>query len=48
MVPAANSVWLAQRIPNADLRVYGNAGHAFMTERRDEVVRDLLHFFAGG
>ncbi|MBI4516848.1 MAG: alpha/beta fold hydrolase [Deltaproteobacteria bacterium] len=47
MVPAPNSLWLAQRIANADLIVYGNAGHGFMTERRAEVVRDITAFLAG-
>jgi pimeloyl-ACP methyl ester carboxylesterase len=48
MVPVANSVWLAAQLPNADLVVYGNAGHGFMTERRDDVVRHIVDFLSEG
>lgn len=44
MVPAPNSILLAQHIPNADLILYANAGHGFMTERRDECVTAIIGF----
>lgn len=44
MIPAANSVLLAERIPQADLIIYGRAGHGFMSERRDDVIRDVVAF----
>ncbi len=48
MVPAANSVLLAQRIPSADLILYANAGHGFMTERRDECIAAITAFLSRG
>ena len=41
MVPAANSILLAQHIAAADLIIYANAGHGFLTERRDDCLEAI-------
>lgn len=48
MVPAPNSVLLARHIPAADLLMYANAGHGFLTERRDECLSAMVAFLAKG
>lgn len=42
MVPAPNSVLLARHIPNADLVMYANAGHGFLTERRQDCLDAIV------
>ncbi len=44
MVPAPNSVVLAQRIPQADLLMYANAGHGVLTERCAECLDAIVRF----
>ncbi len=44
MVPAPNSVLLAQRIPSADLAMYSNAGHGVLTERCAECLQAIIRF----
>lgn len=44
MIPAANSRILAERIPNARLRVWPGLRHGFNAERPDEVNAELLAF----
>jgi len=44
MVPAPNSILLAQHIAAADLIIYANAGHGFLTERRDECLEAIVGF----
>ncbi len=44
MVPAPNAVLLAQQIAAADLIMYANAGHGFLTERRDECLEAIISF----
>ena len=47
LIPPANSQTLAQRIPNARLVEFDQAGHLFFIERADEVNKSLIEFFAG-
>jgi pimeloyl-ACP methyl ester carboxylesterase len=47
MVPAPNSVLLAQAIPRADLIMYANAGHGVLTERRRECLDAIIGFLSG-
>jgi pimeloyl-ACP methyl ester carboxylesterase len=47
MLPAPNSVLLAQRIPDADLVMYANAGHGVLTERRRECLEAIIRFLMG-
>jgi pimeloyl-ACP methyl ester carboxylesterase len=44
LIPAKNSEILAERIPGAKLHLIPNAGHAFMTEGREEFIRTFLPF----
>jgi pimeloyl-ACP methyl ester carboxylesterase len=44
MVPAANSIQLAQHITAADLIMYADAGHGFLTERRDDCLEAIVGF----
>lgn len=44
MVPMPNSVLLARRIPNADLLVFANAGHGFITEKTAACVKAICRF----
>jgi pimeloyl-ACP methyl ester carboxylesterase len=44
LIPAKNSELLASRIPGAKLHLIMNAGHAFMTEGREEFLRVFLPF----
>lgn len=45
LVPPANSKTLAERIPNARLIEFPQAGHLFFIEKADEVNQVLLDFF---
>ncbi len=44
LIPAKNSELLASRIVGAKLHLIANAGHAFMTEGREEFLRVFLPF----
>ncbi len=44
LIPPENSEIIAARVPGAALKRYENTAHAFMTEARDAVVRDILDF----
>jgi len=46
MVPIANSVDLARRLPNADLVVYPDAGHGGIFQFHDQFVEAALAFLA--
>jgi pimeloyl-ACP methyl ester carboxylesterase len=46
LVPLANGVALAERIPGAQLKVYEDTGHIPEVERADEFNADLLAFLA--
>jgi pimeloyl-ACP methyl ester carboxylesterase len=45
LVPPANSKIIAERIPNARLIEFSEAGHLFFIEKPDEVNQALLDFF---
>jgi pimeloyl-ACP methyl ester carboxylesterase len=47
LVPLANGVALAERIPGARLKVYPETGHIPEVERADEFNADLLAFLGG-
>ncbi|HXN86212.1 MAG TPA: alpha/beta fold hydrolase [Candidatus Binataceae bacterium] len=44
LIPAKNSELIASRIPGAKLHLIANAGHAFMSEGRDEFLRVFVPF----
>ena len=44
LIPAKNSELLASRIPGAKLHLIPNAGHAFMSEGREEFARVFVPF----
>lgn len=44
LIPPENSDLLAAQIPGAILKRYENTAHAFMSEARDLVVRDIFEF----
>lgn len=46
MVHAYNSFFMSQRMPNAQLILYPNAGHAFQFQYPDLVAQDTLRFLA--
>jgi pimeloyl-ACP methyl ester carboxylesterase len=48
MVPTANSVDLARRIPDARLSIYDDAGHGGIFQHHDRFVAEALDFLAGG
>jgi pimeloyl-ACP methyl ester carboxylesterase len=43
-VPVANATALAERIPQARLRVLGDAGHLVFIERFADVNREVITF----
>jgi pimeloyl-ACP methyl ester carboxylesterase len=45
LVPPGNSKIIAERIPNARLIEFADAGHLFFIEKADEVNQKLLDFF---
>lgn len=47
MVPTSNSVDLAKRLPNSELKIYPDAGHGGIFQVHDEFVPHALHFLAG-
>ncbi|HEY6395181.1 MAG TPA: alpha/beta fold hydrolase [Candidatus Binataceae bacterium] len=44
LIPARNSEIIAERIPGSKLHLIANAGHAFMTEGREEFLRVFVPF----
>ncbi|MGH3561526.1 MAG: alpha/beta fold hydrolase, partial [Mycobacterium sp.] len=44
MVPSSNSVDLAHRLPNAQLRLYADAGHGALFQYHKEFVGEVLEF----
>jgi pimeloyl-ACP methyl ester carboxylesterase len=44
MVPSSNSVDLARRLPNAQLRLYPDAGHGGIFQYHEEFVKEALEF----
>jgi pimeloyl-ACP methyl ester carboxylesterase len=46
MVPTANTVDLAQRLPNAELKIYPDAGHGGVFQYHEEFVARALEFLA--
>jgi pimeloyl-ACP methyl ester carboxylesterase len=44
LLPARNSELIAARIPGAKLHLIPNAGHAFMSEAREEFLRVFVPF----
>ena len=47
MVPTSNSLDLAQRLPNADLVVYPDAGHGGIFQFHQQLVERALAFLGG-
>jgi proline iminopeptidase len=46
LIPAANSEILAREIPGAELAIFDNAGHGFVTSAREPLLRVLKEFLA--
>ena len=46
MVPTSNSVDLARRLPNSELKIYPDAGHGGIFQVHDQFVPQALHFLA--
>ena len=46
-VPTSNSVELAKRLPNSELKIYPDAGHGGIFQAHDAFVPHALHFLAG-
>ena len=46
LTPSANGERLAERIPGADLRLFGGARHAYFLERRREASAAVVEFLA--
>jgi pimeloyl-ACP methyl ester carboxylesterase len=44
MVPSCNSVDLARRLPNAQLKLYPDAGHGGIFQYHTEFVDEALKF----
>jgi pimeloyl-ACP methyl ester carboxylesterase len=44
MVPSCNSADLAQRLPNARLKLYPDAGHGGIFQYHDEFTDEALKF----
>jgi len=44
MVPSSNSFDLAQQLPNARLRLYGDAGHVGIFQHHEEFLKEALEF----
>lgn len=44
MVPTANSYLMAKHLPNAQLRIYPDAGHAFLFQYPEEFAADVNRF----
>lgn len=48
VVPVENSRRLAEKLPNAQLVTFPNAGHLFLVERANEVNKIIIDFLKGG
>ena len=46
LIPSANSEILAREIPNAELRIFENAGHGFVTAARDPFLAVFQEFLS--
>ena len=46
MVPTSNTVDLAKRLPNSELKIYPDAGHGGIFQFHDEFVAQALEFLA--
>lgn len=46
LIPAANSEILAREIPNAELIIFDNAGHGFVTSARERILTVLKDFLS--
>jgi pimeloyl-ACP methyl ester carboxylesterase len=46
LIPPENADLLASQIPGSVLKRYDGVGHAFMSEARDAVVKDILEFIS--
>jgi pimeloyl-ACP methyl ester carboxylesterase len=46
LIPAANSEILAREIPGAELAIFDNAGHGFVTSAREPLLKVLKGFLA--
>jgi proline iminopeptidase len=46
LIPAANSEILAREIPGAELVIFDNAGHGFVTSAREPLLVILKEFLA--
>ena len=44
MVPTSNTVDLAKRLPNSELKIYPDAGHGGIFQFHDEFVAQALDF----
>ena len=44
MVPTSNTVDLAKRLPNSELKIYPDAGHGGIFQFHDEFVAQALNF----
>jgi 3-oxoadipate enol-lactonase len=47
LIPAANSEILAREIPGAELAIFDDAGHGFITSAREPFLRVLREFLSG-
>ncbi|MFH1150795.1 MAG: alpha/beta hydrolase [Actinomycetota bacterium] len=45
LIPPENSNEIAERIPDARLRVFDGGGHGYFVQYRDELASDLVEFF---
>lgn len=46
MVPTSNTVDLARRLPNSELKIYPDSGHGGIFQHHDEFVAQALDFLA--
>jgi pimeloyl-ACP methyl ester carboxylesterase len=46
LIPAANSEILAREIPGAEMAIFDNAGHGFITSAREPFLQALKEFLA--
>jgi 3-oxoadipate enol-lactonase len=46
LIPAANSEILAREIPGAELRIFENAGHGFVTSAREPLLKVFKEFLS--
>ena len=44
MVPTSNTIGMAKRFPNAELKIYPDAGHGGVFQNHDEFVSQVLEF----